>query len=167
MMERRTGPRRGATISPRRRGRRGEVGFTLIEMLVTISVIAVGVVGIAYGFSAVVRGAGSAQVQATLDGAARDAADYLQTSLTYSPCDRPAYSLSGLSALPGVSWTIASVSESSSASLVGFTGPVQCTTGRGRHSGTTSYDYGVQEITITVSEGSLSLTQTVWKDDLP
>ena len=149
-----SGAQRRAVTRPLRRGRRGEGGLTLIEMLVALSVISIAVVGIAYGFSAVVRSSGNAQTQATLDVAARDAADYVQSSLQYNPCDSPAYSLSRLSTPPGVSWAITSVSESSAASLAGFTTPQPCTTG---------YDYGVQEITITVTKGSSSLTQVVWK----
>jgi prepilin-type N-terminal cleavage/methylation domain-containing protein len=137
--------------------------MTLIEMLVTIAVMGVGVVGIAYGFSVVVRSSGDAQEQATLDGAARDAADYIQSTLTYNVCATPPYSLSGLSKPADVSsWTITSVSESSAASLAGFPKPHRC----GRRSSTTGYDYGVQEITITVTDNGLSVTQVVWKDDL-
>lgn len=72
------GPGHGAAIAAQRRARRSERGLTLIEMLVALGVISIAVVGIAYGFSAVVRSSGEAQTQATLDGAARYLADYLQ-----------------------------------------------------------------------------------------
>ena len=32
--------------------------------------------------------------------------------------------------------------------------------------GATTHDYGVQEITITVTDHGISVTQVVWKDDL-
>jgi hypothetical protein len=48
-------------------------------------------------------------------------------------------------------------------SLPGFS-PQTCTTGFGGRGRTSGYDYGVQEISITVSKGSISLGQVVWKE---
>jgi hypothetical protein len=64
-----------------------------------------------------------------------------------------------------VSWAITSVVESSTVSLPGFS-PQTCTTGFGRGGRTSGYDYGVQEISITVSKGSIPLHQVVWKEDV-
>ena len=150
----------------RRNRKQAQAGITLIEMLVALSVISIAVVGIAYGFSAAVRSSGEAQTQATLDGAARYLADYLQASTpdTYEYCATsyatPAASTVGYT---GLSWKVMSVAESSTASLPGFT-PQPCTVGFGRHGRTTSYDYGVQEITITVVKGPSSLNLVVWKE---
>ena len=150
--------------SPRRRPARQirdqERGLTLIEMLVAIAVISIGVVGIAYGFSAVVRGAGSAQQQAELDGAARYIADYLQSdsNVPYSIC-ATSYAapspvpLAYRTAYPGVAWPSTSpVRESTASPNPGYSSlGAQCS------------DYGVQEITITVTNGARSLTRAVWK----
>lgn len=155
-----TGAGRRPARRPSRGLRAGEAGLTLIEMLVTLAIISIGVVGIAYGFSAAVRGAGEAQVQAELDAAAQTAANYVQSVLTYCPCDNPtcvggAYSLNGLLPMPPhvTSWSLASVTESQP--NPGFSGTT-CQAG---------VDYGVQEITITVSDGSNSVSRAVWKGD--
>ena len=107
------------TKRPSRRQRARQKGLTLIETVVTLAIISIAVVGIAYGFSAAVRGAGDAQVQAELDAAAQTAAGYLQSDLSYCPCDvvGPAcaggpYSLDGLP-LPSdvTSWSLTAVTE--------------------------------------------------------
>lgn len=161
--------RRAAATLHSRRARRGEAGLTLIEMLVALAVISVAVVGIAYGFSAVVRSSGEAQTQASLDGAARYVADYLQPKapVGYQACATtttyPAPAVPAAYRDEGVSWAITSVVESSTVSLPGFS-PQTCTTGFGGRGRTSGYDYGVQEISITVSKGSISLGQVVWKE---
>src|ERR1017187_414550 len=129
-------------------------------MVVPLAIISIGVVGIAYGFSAAVRGAGDAQVQAELDAAAQTAAGYVQSELSYCPCDVAGpncsggtYSLNGLPMPPHVtSWSLASVTESTSASNPGFSGTA-C------HG--SEVDFGVQEIAITVSDGSNSVNRAV------
>jgi prepilin-type N-terminal cleavage/methylation domain-containing protein len=150
---------RRPTRRPSRRLRAGEAGLTLIEMVVTLAIISIGVVGIAYGFSAAVRGAGDAQVQAELDAAAQAAATYVQSVLPYCPCDNCAggtYSLNGLPMPPHVTaWSLASVTESQPSPNPGFSGTT-CQAG---------VDYGVQEITVTVSDGSNSMSRVVWKGD--
>jgi len=153
------------TSRPFRRGRAGQAGLTLIETLVALAIISIAVVGIAYGFSAVVRGAGDAQDQAVLDGAVQTAADYVQTELGYCPCDAPTcpagrYSLSGLTLDGGAVASPISprdVQESTGGNP-GYAG-MACLNGE--------VDYGVQEITITVSRGSTSVSRVVWKGDLP
>jgi prepilin-type N-terminal cleavage/methylation domain-containing protein len=143
------------------------LGLTLIEMLVTIAVIGIGVVGIAYGFAAAVRSAGDTQEQATLDGAAHYLADYMQSdSVTYQTCatSYPAPSMTDPSAASaayldeGVPWLPSfPVAVSSPSPTPGYASLKTCTTGD---------DYGVQEITITVTDHGISVTQVVWKDDL-
>lgn len=157
---RETGAKSRTVIRPTRPGRDRQRGLTLIEMLVAIAVISIGVVGIAYGFSAIVRGAGDAQQQAELDGAARYVADYLQSddNVPYSTC---ASSYTAPSPVPlayrtaysGIPWPSTSPARESTASPnPGYPSlSAQCS------------DYGVQEITITVTDGARSLTRVVWK----
>jgi len=156
-----------------RAGHRNQRGLTLIETIVALAVIAIGVVGIAYGFSAVARSARDAQEQATLDTAAQAAADYLQSSLAYDPCDSRAYgtpyTLAGLTTPNGVtSWAIASVVESPAGSLTRSTPPATAD-----YSSVTPIqacsravdDYGIQQIQIQVCDAIRCVTQTVWKAD--
>lgn len=90
---------------------RAQLGLTLIELLVAIAVIAVGVVGIAYGFAAAVRGSAVTQQQATLDAAAREAATDVQTGLPYTTC--AVQSTYDLGTPPsGLGWSIISVTLS-------------------------------------------------------
>ncbi|MGD0448122.1 MAG: prepilin-type N-terminal cleavage/methylation domain-containing protein [Candidatus Dormibacteria bacterium] len=146
--------RRDSARSIRRR-RSGQAGLTLIEMVVTLAIISIGVVGIAYGFSAAVRSAGYAQVQAELDAAAQSAAGYVQTIDSYQPCaTTTTYALPAPP--PEITSSVTQVSESNSASNPGYTGS-GC--------GGQVADYGVQEITITVSDGSDSVIRAVWKGD--
>jgi prepilin-type N-terminal cleavage/methylation domain-containing protein len=143
--------------------------LTLIEMLVTIAVIGVGVVGIAYGFTAVVRSSGDTQEQATLDGAAHYLADYMQSDadVAYLACatSYTAPSTTSPSAESaaylddGVSWpSTFPVAVSSPNPTPGYASLDPCSA--------STDDYGVQEITITVTDHGISVTQVVWKDDL-
>ena len=158
--------RRPLGAGPERRSRRRQAGLTLIEMLVTIAIIATGVVGIAYGFAAVVRSSDVAQQQATLDTAARYVVDYMQSNATrpYLPCTTsypaPPRRTSDMSA--GITWapsfSVAHPGSSlvRSANNLSEVTPLPC-------SGAT--DYGVQEISIKVCDQSRCLTQSVWKGD--
>jgi prepilin-type N-terminal cleavage/methylation domain-containing protein len=160
-----------------RRSRSGQAGLTLIEMVVAIAIIAIGVVGIAYGFSAVVRSAGDAQGQATLDAAAQTVADYLQSDtppLTYLPCVAH-YAVAAPSGfttayphvlVDGYSWPLKPINFPVNVSMANSTlgypslkGSATCAFNQA--------DYGVQEITFTVSEGSSSVSRTVWKGATP
>ena len=134
-------------------GRSGQAGLTLIEMVVTLAIMSIGVVGIAYGFSAAVRGAGYAQVQAELDAAAQSAANYLQTTDTYQLCaTTTTYTLPAPP--PGITSSVTQVSESNSTSNPGYLG-----TGCGGP----VVDFGVQEITIRLTDGPNSVSRAVWK----
>ena len=143
--------------------------MTLIEMLVTIAVIGVGVVGIAYGFTAVVRSSGDTQEQATLDGAAHYLADYVQSDadVAYHLCATSYAAPSTTTPSPqsaaylnrGVMWASTFPADvSSPAPTPGYAGLATCSA--------STDDFGVQEITITVTDHGLSVTQVVWKDDL-
>jgi prepilin-type N-terminal cleavage/methylation domain-containing protein len=143
--------------------------MTLIEMLVTIAVIGIGVVGIAYGFATVVRSSGDTQEQATLDGAAHYLSDYMQSDadVAFQLCatsyaapsttDPSAESAAYLDR--GVSWPSSfAAAVSSPTPSPGYASLQTCDDA--------SDDYGVQEITITVTDHGISVTQVVWKDDL-
>ena len=148
-----------------RRDHSAQAGLTLIEMVVTIAILAIAVVGIAYGFSAVVSSAGDAQVQATLNGAAQYVSEYLQSdaNVPYAPC---AHSYT-VAAPPQFASTYPRVMVDGGE----WTGPESFAVdlsvpdpGLGYPSlGHCSADYGVQEITLTVSDGTSSVGLTVWK----
>jgi prepilin-type N-terminal cleavage/methylation domain-containing protein len=152
--------RRHPAARPSRRA--GQAGLTLIEMVVAIAVISIGVVGIAYGFSAVVRSAGDTQIQAELDGAAQTAATYVQTEQPYRAC-ATTYRLptppSGMTSL------VSSVGESRpDDGSAGYPRLATCGVATDPNA---PADYGIQEITITVSDGSTAVTRMVWKADQP
>jgi type II secretory pathway pseudopilin PulG len=165
--------------------RRGEVGLTLIEVVVAIAVIAIGVIGIAYGFTAATTSAATSQEQAALGAAAQQIESYIQSNpdvsgsgLRYTVC-ASSYSLtsppSGSTRPPtppaGITWAVSGVNKTGSLSGMSFPGgqpdpwgntiPASC-----GPSGST--DYGVQEIhiTITTTRGNQTITATVWKGDL-
>ncbi|MGD1033895.1 MAG: prepilin-type N-terminal cleavage/methylation domain-containing protein [Candidatus Dormibacteria bacterium] len=156
-------PRGRRTVRTSRQARGGEAGLTLIEMVVTIAIIAIAVVGIAYGFSAIVSSAGNAQVQATLNGAAESVSEYLQsdTDVPYVACatsyraSPPPQFASNYPRVmvDGSAWPASfAVDLSDPAPGPGYSSLGNC-----------SADYGVQEITITVSDGTTSVERTVWK----
>lgn len=65
-----------------RRLKRGQRGLTLIETIVTVAVLATGVVGIAAGVSATQRISGITQNQAQLEVSMRQFADWVRDSTT-------------------------------------------------------------------------------------
>ena len=149
-----------------RRGRRSQRGLTLIEMLVAVAVITVGVSGIIGGIAIVEKVAGIAQNQANLEVVMRQLSDLVRSDngLPYKPCAQPTgstkYTLP--SAPSGVTWSITAIMESTSATRNGSSLPLP--TGSSS-CGSSTYDWGVQEITLQVSSTSRSLTRTVWKGD--
>lgn len=152
---------------PGRRGHAGERGLTLVEMIVTIAIISVGVLGIAGGLAQSERIAGINQEQAELEVAMRQLSDFVRDSspqgLGYVKCASPGAYNPHLPAAPsGVTWTVSTVLKSTSGTRTSATGstastpPLQsCGAGVG--------DWGVQQITLTVSTSARSLTRTVWK----
>lgn len=149
-------------------------GLTLIEMVLTIAVITVGVVGVAGGLAQSEHIAGINQDQAQVEVAMRQVADYVGDStasgLPYEVCAAPsAYSLTaGLTGLGQVYAYVSKVDESTPNSYQrdgsnvqsGVTLPPlpagaltgqpsgRCTTG----SQAGEDDYGVQEIWVTVCD---------------
>lgn len=103
-----------------RRRRRREHGLTLVEVLITITILTIGIVGVIGGVAAAQRISGINQAQAQLEPAMRQLSDYVRDSsaqgLTYNPCANVttnAYNLAGLGTAPaGLLWSITKVNVS-------------------------------------------------------
>lgn len=142
-----------------------------MECLVTIAVMAVGVVGIGAALAETEHIAAINQDQSQLEVAMRQLSDFVRdstssTGLTYQLCAAPSAYTSRLpSRPPGVtSWFVSAVYLSTSGTRNNVsTPPIQYCTTPGACSGSKLCDWGVQEIRLTVSDGSRSLTRTVWK----
>jgi Tfp pilus assembly protein PilV len=168
----------------RRQRRRAEHGLTLIEMLVTIALMTVGIVGVAALFANMERGAVITSDQATLEVAMRHVATYLQSpSLVYAPCAATAagsaYSVATtLDNVPlkvssvSVSLTPASAAEWQAGSGAGSGTPqppiYDCNGGPHTTTASTcpsSYcDWGVQRLTVKLtSPTGRVLTRVVFK----
>lgn len=152
------------------RGRhRRERGLTLIEVLITITILTIGVVGVMGGVAAAQRISGINQSQAQLEPAMRQLSDYVRDSSSqglhpYILCANTtnrAYSLAGLGRAPaGLQWSITkvAVSVTGGGTRNGIaTSPLQVCASGG--------DWGVQEITLQVKikNTTRSLTRVVWK----
>jgi hypothetical protein len=137
----------------------------LIEMLVTIALISVGVVGITGAIAAAERNAAITQDEANIQAAMRQLSDLVRSDLTpplglpYDWCATPrVYNALLPSAPPGITaWKVTSISESVSENRNGVSTPALKSCGGGES------DWGVQEITLLVSSPSRSLTRIVWK----
>lgn len=179
---------RAARATRRRRVHRHQSGLTLIETIVTIALLAVGIVGITAGVAAAERTAAINQDQAQLQVAMRQLADFVRDSnptngLAYNPCAQVSTAVSATSGGttsggPNPTYTTqlaAKLSRPSGVGQWGFTSIYESTSGQ--HDGTSTTplwsggcpagtgDWGVQEIQVTVFDalGTRSLTRTVWK----
>lgn len=87
-IERASPIQRRASVKRRERG--GERGLTLIEIIITIALLTVGVVGIAGGIASAERIASISQEQAQIDVQMRQFSDWVRDStsagLTYKAC---------------------------------------------------------------------------------
>ena len=155
---------------PARRRHRGQEGLTLIELLVAIAVMSIGVVGVAYGFSAAIRTGAVEQDQARLEVASRQLSDLVRSpdGLPYRLCASPSEYTASLPAPPAgiATWAITGIQVShltppparrTAAGTTVYPPPLQVC------SDLTTGDWGVQEITIRVSTSTRSLTRVVWK----
>lgn len=140
--------------------------MTLLEVMITIAILTIGVVGVMGGVAAAQRISGINQSQAQLEPAMRQLSDFVRDSSTqglgYKLCanlTNNKYSLAGLGAAPaGLQWSITdvAVSATNGGTRAGVpTSPIQ-TCGSGG-------DWGVQEITLQVKNASHSLTRIIWK----
>ena len=168
-----------------RRARAGERGVTLIELLVTIGVLAVGFVALLTAFAQTELAVGTTRADALLVSRATQVAGYIQSDsegFTYVKCTGPLgqspggvksyraqlYDTASKVRISGA-WTsldrIVSVEQASTGNhtVAGQQGPIaprDCSL-----SGTgSSADYGVQRIVFqVVSPGGQTLTRTVYK----
>jgi hypothetical protein len=154
--------------------------MTLIDTLVGMAVMATGVVGIMYGFSAMETSAAVSTDQARLQTEMRQMSDFVRSrdSLPYVLCGTSAGYTSVIGApvnqlftggkftsaafaASGDSWSVQSVGLSTLATRT--SGAVISQPAPLLSCGATLGDWGVQEITLKVSSASRSLTRVVWK----
>lgn len=161
----------------RRPLRGGERGFTLIDTLVGMAVMATGVVGIMFGFSAAETSAAVSTDQARLQSEMRQLSDFVRSrdSLAYIQCAVESSTHKDYTPHVNMTWTSGdtwtmSVGVGTSATRNGAAVQawLDCPAVAGvRPAGG---DWNVQEITLTVSSASrscsgspCSLTRVVWK----
>ena len=149
-------------MRPTRPSRRGQWGFTLIEMVVAISVILIGVVGVSGSFVALEQSSGIVGQQTQLEVAMRQLSDFVRSpvALPYHLCAAPGNYNTSLPAVPSgvTSWSVTAVQLSLSHS--GSTPFLQdCGSPNGVH----VFDWGVQEVDLSVVDGTRSLSRVVWK----
>ena len=176
-MMRRLGSRVPRSGRPARRcARGGQRGMTLIEAIVALALVAVAVVALVLDLDAAQKSTTIAQNQASADAQLRYVSDYLRGHSTsaYVLCAGTAtYSIpnppSGPALNPSNPVTAITLSKSATRNgspisplkdcKTGTVSPATCPVA----SSPPGCDYGVQEITITQTVGSTSLTRSVWK----
>ncbi len=165
------------TRSRRRRGRGGERGVTLIELLVTIAVMTLGFVALIAAFSTVELQVSSTNDDAQLTTVARQAADVIETQvpqggIAYVLCSPSAggtyqTELNGAFKPPATdTLTIVSVAQAqaSGSSHILSSNPAPVALTPVSTCGRASPDFGVQQITFKVSSSHRhSLVRTVYK----
>jgi prepilin-type N-terminal cleavage/methylation domain-containing protein len=146
----------------RRHSHAGERGLTLIELLVTISVMSVGFLSLLAAFSTIELTVGATSDDAQLTSQARQVEDYVESEgFTYVACaSASSYQPALRAAIPipaGYSVTVNAVAQASGGSDTnGALSPISgCSPG--------SPDYGVQQIKFTVSSSRHSLTRIIYK----
>lgn len=138
----------------RRRCRRAESGFTLIETITTVTLVAVALVFIIGSFAQAQRIAGITQTQATMQVLMRQTTDTIRDRTGYTYCATTGSYASSLpaqlpSGITGIAITAVTWTQTSSAGVA--------------HSCGGGTDYGVQRITLRISYAGGSLTRTVFK----
>lgn len=154
---------------PRRSRHRSQQGLTLIEMIVTIAIMTIAIVGIGGSLAQTEHIATISQDQAQLEVAMRQLSDYVRDSspngLAYHLCASAANYTTLPTTPTGVtSWGVSTVGLSTAGTRNGTgVAPIQYCVTAGTCNSTHLCDWGVQELTVFVKNGSRTLTRTVWK----
>jgi prepilin-type N-terminal cleavage/methylation domain-containing protein len=158
--------------APARRGHAGQRGTTLIELLITIAVLAVGFVAVLSAFGETELAVGATSDDAQLVTRARAVADIIQSerfayqscavAASYGPALDTALSKAGVSASGVVVLAVAQAMSNSTHVVAGQSVPLTpidaCAT-----TGSTP-DYGVQQIKFSIrSSAGHSVVRTVYK----
>jgi len=142
---------------------RGEAGFSIAELLVTIVLVSVTFVAILTGLMTTIRVSASHRTQATTDAVVRSAAEWVkdvQSNPYRTACNGPAmYSLNGLAMPAGYSATITRVEywDGSAPAATGTYNLSSRITGSCPAGG----DKGLQRITIVATSPDGQATETV------
>ena len=171
-------------MAPRRRRHRSESGLTLIEMQVTIALMAVAVVGLLGGVANIEKNAQVTTDQSTLEVTMRQITDYLRAPYNGDAANSTAYvfcaatytvpaSIAGKAVLAPsgpLSSAVVTVAVASSATRVGASAPFpieDCTTHQfapQQACTAASCDWGVQRLTVKItSTTGRSLTRVIYK----
>src|SRR3954454_11476994 len=140
---------------------RGEAGFSIAELLVTIVLVSVTFVAILTGLMTTIRVSASHRTQATTDAVVRSAAEWvkdIQQNPYRTTCNGPAmYSLNGLAMPTGYSATITRVEywDGAAPAATGTYSPAFQTMCPG------SVDKGLQRITIVATSSDGQATESV------
>ncbi|HZS13682.1 MAG TPA: hypothetical protein VFC09_03695 [Candidatus Dormibacteraeota bacterium] len=141
-------------------------------MIVTIAIMTVAIVGIGGSLAQSQKIAGISQDQAQLQVAMRQLSDYVRDSsasgLTYKLCakttDYPSSKMPALPATGVTSWGVSAVTLSTAGARNSVpVAPIQYCVTANTCDSTHTCDWGVQELTLFVANGSRTLTRTIWK----
>lgn len=158
-----------------RRNHAGERGLTLIELLVTISIMTIAFLSLLAAFSTIQLTVGATSDAAQLTAIAREASDVIESeSFAYVPCTGPlgqaptgvtSYQTAIQTAVSSKVTVVAVAQAQGSASshtINGTTVPLSpingCSSGPA-----TGPDYGVQQIEFKVASSRHSITRIVYK----
>ena len=158
----------------RRRSHRGERGLTLIELLVTITLMSVGFLSLLAAFSTIELTVGATSDDAQLTSQAGQVEDYVQSEgFSYIVCGatsdyqvalQAAVSSGKVTLRAGYSAKVIAVAQAAGGShtVSGVNGPLSPINGCSRGPGG-GPDYGVQQIKFQVASAHHSLTRIVYK----
>jgi prepilin-type N-terminal cleavage/methylation domain-containing protein len=159
------------TIRPSRcQAHRGERGVTLIELLVTITIMTIGFVSVISAFSAIEIGVNSISKDAQLTSLARQVGDYIESEqFAYITCGSAAsYDIPLQSAIPaqlvipaGYTAHVILVAQATGGTHVvsGVSGSLIPIGGCSR----SAHDFGVQQIEFQVTTSGHSMLRIVYK----
>jgi len=147
---------------------RGEEGFSLVEVLITIVIVGVTFAALLGGLITTITVSSVHRKQATADSVVRSAAEWIKDGVQtpYAPCGGVGPYNNSLSNLPrpsGYSAVVQTVEYWDGASAVAGT-PYALNSGIGGHLGTGcpgTGDKGLQRITIVVTSSNPPISETV------